>query len=105
MAWKNHPQFSDKIHASRAHVWTKAGDARRGDGQILGSDAIGERDESRRDFGNTIKQLEIRPEDLELLLEKIEVARLKNKDRFDKTHQLRPKNIEERDWIVRQQPR
>ena len=30
----------------------------------------------------------------------MEIARVKNKIRFDKTHQLLPKTIEEGDWVL-----
>ena len=32
--------------------------------------------------------------------EKLWAARVKNKERFDRTHQLRPKKIEEGDWVL-----
>ena len=44
-----------------------------------------------------IRQLEHRPEDVERAAEKLRLARLKNKGRFDRTHRLRPKKIEEGD--------
>ena len=47
-----------------------------------------------------IRQLERRPEDLELAKERLEAARLHNKARFDKTHRLRPRKIEEGDWVI-----
>ena len=47
-----------------------------------------------------IRQLERRREDLELAKERLEVARIKNKARFDKTHRLRPRKIEEGDWVM-----
>ena len=47
-----------------------------------------------------IRQLERRPEDLELAKERLEAARIKNKARFDKTHRLRPRKIEEGDWVI-----
>ena len=47
-----------------------------------------------------IRQLKQRPEDVERAAEKLRLARLKNKGRFDRTHQLRPKKIEEGDWVL-----
>jgi hypothetical protein len=47
-----------------------------------------------------IQQLERRPEDIELDLARLRKARLKNKARFDKTHRLRPRNIEEGDKVL-----
>ena len=47
-----------------------------------------------------IRQLERRPQDLEHAQKIMEVARVKNKIRFDKTHRLRPKKIEEGDWVL-----
>jgi hypothetical protein len=47
-----------------------------------------------------IQQLERLPEDLEKALERLKVARLSNKERFDKTHRLRVKKIEEGDWVL-----
>ena len=61
---------------------------------------MGERDEPRRIIAARIRQLERRPEDLEHARKIMEVARVKNKIRFDKTHRLRPKKIEEGDWVL-----
>ena len=47
-----------------------------------------------------IQQLERRPEDIELAAQRLKEARLKNKIRFDKTHRIRPKKIEEGDWVL-----
>ncbi|KAL3700954.1 hypothetical protein R1sor_018976 [Riccia sorocarpa] len=47
-----------------------------------------------------IRQLEQREEDVRLALEKLKIARLKNKDTFDKKHRLRPRPIEEGDWVL-----
>jgi hypothetical protein len=47
-----------------------------------------------------IQQLERLPEDIEMALERLKVARLNNKERFDKTHRLRMKKIEEGDWVL-----
>ena len=47
-----------------------------------------------------IRQLERRPEDVDRAAEKLRVARVKNKGRFDRTHRLRPKKIEEGDWVL-----
>ncbi|KAL3682400.1 hypothetical protein R1sor_000422 [Riccia sorocarpa] len=46
------------------------------------------------------RQLERREEDLADAQEKLKQARLKNKLRFDKTHRLRPKQIEVGDWVL-----
>ena len=37
---------------------------------------------------------------MELAIERLKKARLKNKYRFDKKHRLRPKDIEEGDWVL-----
>ncbi|KAL3691330.1 hypothetical protein R1sor_004981 [Riccia sorocarpa] len=47
-----------------------------------------------------IRQLEQRDEDVKLALERLKTARLKNKDIFDKKHRLRPRAIEEGDWVL-----
>jgi Fe-S cluster assembly scaffold protein SufB len=47
-----------------------------------------------------IRQLERRPEDTERAAERLRMARMKNKERFNRTHQLRPKRIEEGDWVL-----
>jgi hypothetical protein len=47
-----------------------------------------------------IRQFEQRPEDVERATEKLRAARLGNKERFDRTHRLRPKKIEEGDWVL-----
>ena len=47
-----------------------------------------------------IRQLERRLEDVELAKARLKDARLKNKERFDKRHRLRPKPIEEGDWVL-----
>jgi hypothetical protein len=47
-----------------------------------------------------IRQLERRPEDVERAAEKLRSARMRNKERFDWTHRLRPKKIEEGDWVL-----
>ena len=47
-----------------------------------------------------IRKLERRPEDVELAKAHLKDARLKNKERFDKRHRLRPKPIEEGDWVL-----
>jgi type II secretory pathway pseudopilin PulG len=46
-----------------------------------------------------IRQLQRRPEDVERAAERLRAARVKNKERFDRTHRLRPKKIEEGDWV------
>jgi hypothetical protein len=47
-----------------------------------------------------IRQLEQRSEDVEIALKRLQEARLKNKARFDKRHRLRPRAIEEGDWVL-----
>jgi hypothetical protein len=47
-----------------------------------------------------IRQLGKLPEDQQMALEKLKAARLSNKERFDRTHRLRTKNIEEGDWVL-----
>jgi hypothetical protein len=47
-----------------------------------------------------IRQLERRPEDMERAVERLRTARMRNKERFDRTHRLRPKKIEEGDWVL-----
>ncbi|KAL3689190.1 hypothetical protein R1sor_015499 [Riccia sorocarpa] len=47
-----------------------------------------------------MRQLERREEDLADAQQKLKEARLKNKERFDKTHRLRPKPIEIGDWVL-----
>ena len=47
-----------------------------------------------------IRQLERRPEDVEQAAEKLRMARMRNKAQFDRTHRLRPKKIEEGDWVL-----
>ena len=47
-----------------------------------------------------IRQLERRHEDLEHAQKIMEVAQVKNKIWFDKTHRLHPKKIEEGDWVL-----
>jgi hypothetical protein len=47
-----------------------------------------------------IRQLERRPEHVERATEKLRTARLRNKERFDRTHRIRPKKIEEGDWVL-----
>jgi hypothetical protein len=47
-----------------------------------------------------IRQLERRPEDMERVAEKLRMARMRNKERFDRTRRLRPKKIEEGDWVL-----
>ena len=47
-----------------------------------------------------IRQLERRPKDVERAKAKLHAARTRNKGRFDRTHRLRPKKIEEGDWVL-----
>lgn len=47
-----------------------------------------------------IKQLERLPEDQKIALERMKAARLSNKERFDRTHRLRIKQIQVGDWVL-----
>jgi hypothetical protein len=47
-----------------------------------------------------IRQLERRLEDTERAAERLRTARLRNKEQFDRTHRLRPKKLEEGDWVL-----
>ena len=47
-----------------------------------------------------IRQLERRPKDVEGAAERLRMVRMRNKARFDRTHRLRPKKIEEGDWVL-----
>ena len=47
-----------------------------------------------------ISQLEWRPEDVERATTRVKEARNRNKAKFDRTHRLRPKKIEEGDWVL-----
>ena len=47
-----------------------------------------------------IRQLERRPEDVEQAAERLRVARTRNKARFDRMHRVRPRTIEEGDWVL-----
>ena len=47
-----------------------------------------------------IQQLGRLPEDIQKALERLKAARLGNKERFDRTHRLRIKKIEEGDWVL-----
>ena len=47
-----------------------------------------------------IRQLERRPQDVEVAKEQLKDARLKSKDYFDKRHRLRRKAIEKGDWVL-----
>ena len=62
----------------------------------MGSDVVGKL--SRKELlATTKRQVERRPEDMELAKERLEAARIKTKARFDKTHWLRYRKIEEGD--------
>ena len=47
-----------------------------------------------------IRQLERRPEDIEVAIKRLKKAREKNKERFDRKHRLRPKSIQNGDWVL-----
>ena len=63
---------------------------------------VDRRDEMSREdlLAARIRQLDRRPEDVERAAEKLRAARVKNKERFDRTPRLRPKKIEEGDWVL-----
>ena len=47
-----------------------------------------------------IRQLERRPEDVERATKNLRMARIRNKAQLDRTHRLRPRKIEEGDWVL-----
>ena len=47
-----------------------------------------------------IRQLEGRPEDIAEAIRRQQEARFRNKSRFDTKHRLRPRKIEEGDWVI-----
>ena len=47
-----------------------------------------------------IRQLEGRPEDIAEAIRRQQEARFRNKSRFDTKHRLRPRRIEEGDWVI-----
>ena len=47
-----------------------------------------------------IRQLEGRPEDIVEAIRRQQEARFRNKSRFDTKHRLRPRKIEEGDWVI-----
>ena len=47
-----------------------------------------------------IRQLERRLEDVERATARVRKARIWNKAQFDRTHRLRPRKIEEGDWVL-----
>ena len=47
-----------------------------------------------------IQQLERRPEDVEQATMMVREVRILNKAQFDQTHRLRPRKIEEGDWVL-----
>lgn len=60
-----------------------------------------EDDLSREDLlALRIRQLERKPEDIEVAIKRLKEAREKNKERFDRKHRLRPKAIQEGDWVL-----
>ena len=91
--------WADRLYVNKAHVWAKADNAHRK--MIASWVAIPWENEMSREELLTawIRQLERRPKDLEHARKIMEVARVNNKIQFDKTHRLRPKKIEEGDWV------
>jgi hypothetical protein len=47
-----------------------------------------------------IRQLEARSEDIKEAVRRQKETRFQNKQRFDKKHRLRPKKMEEGDWVL-----
>jgi hypothetical protein len=47
-----------------------------------------------------IRQLQRRPEDVARATERLRAARVRNEERFDRTHRLQPKKIEDGDWVL-----
>ena len=47
-----------------------------------------------------IRQLQRRDEDVQIATERMKQCRLRNKERFDKTHRLRPRKLQEGDWVI-----
>ena len=47
-----------------------------------------------------IRQLERRDEDVQIATERMKQCRLRSKERFDKTHRLRPRKLQEGDWVI-----
>ena len=47
-----------------------------------------------------IRQLQCQAKDVEKATEKLKEARIKNKARFDKVNRLRPRKIQEGDWVL-----
>ena len=47
-----------------------------------------------------IRQLERRPDHVEQATTRVKKARIRNKALFDRTHRLRPRKIEEGDWVL-----
>jgi hypothetical protein len=102
MGGPNYAQFGNRVHAGRADVRAEAGHADGTHDLIVGGAGMEERNELGRADGSTnpIRQLERRPEDMERAAKRLRTARMRNKERFDRTHRLRPKKIEEGDWVL-----
>ena len=47
-----------------------------------------------------IRQLQSRTEDIEKATTRLKEARIKNKDRFDKIKRIRPRKVQEGDWVL-----
>ena len=47
-----------------------------------------------------IRQLERRPKDVEEAVQRQRGARLRSKQRFDRNHRLRPRKLDEGDWVI-----
>ena len=96
----NYTQFSDKVHVGRTNVWEEAYHADRADNPFMGGDGLEVRNKPGRVVAAQIRQLDRRPEDVERAQAKLHMTRERNKRRYDRTHRLRPKRIEEGDWVL-----
>ena len=47
-----------------------------------------------------IRQLERRDEDVQIAIERMKQYRLRSKEGFDKAHCLRPRTLQEGDWVI-----
>ena len=78
MGGPNYAQFGNRVHAGRANVRAEADHANRADNLLVG----------RVDWKD------------EMSWEELLATRVKSKGRFDQTHRLRSKKIEEGDWVL-----
>jgi hypothetical protein len=66
----------------------------------VGIDGLERRDEPGRAASGADSTTPTKPEDVERAAEKLRTARMWNKERFDRTHRLQPKKIEEGNWVL-----